>query len=196
MPRSNIIVFPSNFRQNLGFLKYRHQNECKFFKSRTVSECPRRRLAIFGVTVRVAARIPPLCSRSHTIVPSRVSINRLAAASRRSNCLRNDPATRSPSRYVFTTRERPRSMSCLPVDLVLVARLGLLLVLVRPAQREAKIGHLGVLGVDPAFQRLHSPRRGLRCGCLELEPAGVELPRQRVRERSGLTLRLAQFLAA
>ena len=83
-----------------------------------------------------------------------------------------------------------------PVDLVLVARLGLLLVLVRPAQRDAKIGDLGVLGLDPAFQRLHSPRRGLRCGCLELEPAGVELPRQRARERSGIPLRPAQFLAA
>ena len=83
-----------------------------------------------------------------------------------------------------------------PVDLVLVARLDLLLVLVRPAQRDAKIGDLGVLGLDPAFQRLHSPRRGLRCGCLELEPAGAEPPRQRVRERSGVPLRPAQFLAA
>ena len=83
-----------------------------------------------------------------------------------------------------------------PADLVLVVRFDLLVVLVRPARRDAKIGDLGVLGLDPAFQRFHSPRRGLRCGGLELEPAGVEPLRQRVRERTGVPLRPAQFLAA
>ena len=83
-----------------------------------------------------------------------------------------------------------------PVDLVPVALFDLLPVLVRPAQRQAKIGDLAVLGLDPALQRLCDPRRGLRHGRLELEPAGVEPPRQRVRKRSGLTFRPAQFLAA
>ena len=93
-------------------------------------------------------------------------------------------------------RALPVDVLLQPVDLVLVVRLDPLLALVRPAQRELKIGDLGVLGLDSALQRLHSPRRGLRHGRLELEPAGVELPRQRVCKRSGVSLRPAQFLAA
>ena len=83
-----------------------------------------------------------------------------------------------------------------PVNLVLVLRLDLFLVLVRPAQRQAKIVEFVVLVREPPLQRLHSPRFGLRSGRLELEPAGVELPRQRVGKRSGLMLGPAQLLAA
>ena len=96
-----------------------------------------------------------------------------------------------------------------PVDLVLVARLDPLPVLVSPVQRYAKIGHLVVQEPEPALQRLRGPRPDLRCGGhraggilrlgnsrLELEPAGVELPLQRTRARTGIPLRPAQLLAA
>ncbi len=121
----------------------------------------------------ITARSRPLRSRSHAIVPSQVSHQAPGRRALPVELLAQRPGDAlALAGHLHNLRTPSVDVLLQPVDLGLVARLGLLLVLVRPAQHDAKIGDLGVLGPDTLHSNAFVDHNAVfGAGYLDLEPA-------------------------